>query len=179
MCRAMSSSPMSFWAAGISFDLSSISTWANTRAVSTAKALRTWAAFRSLKLSKAVPEGLAIQGDPALRRSWSGGVEPRGMPAKHRFDRRGVESLKDVADRGVRRSLLPSQTEGGVQARAMHVQERTDAAIGGRSGHHRQDREQQQLGKRVELALGAPRIRDVAEQSQQLIERIHGSLRAI
>jgi hypothetical protein len=126
-----------------------------------------------------LPSSLAIQGDPALRRSWSGGVEPRGMPAKHRFDRRGVESLKDVADRGVRRSLLPSQTEGGVQAPAMHVQERTDAAIGGRSGHHRQDREQQQLGKRVELALGAPRIRDVAEQSQQLIERIHGSLRAI
>src|SRR3982751_6760419 len=77
-----------------------------------------------IEVVEAVAEGLAVQRDPALLRSPSGGVEPRSMSAKHRFDRRRVEPLKGVADRGVGRCLLPGQTERGVQAPAMDVQER-------------------------------------------------------
>src|SRR3712207_1840319 len=135
--------------------------------------------FSILEVVEAVPEGLAIQSDPARRRSLVSGVEPRRMPAKHPFDRRGIETLKDVADRGMRRCLLPGQTEGGIPAQAMHVQERVDAPIRRGSGHYGQDRKQQQVRKLVELALGAARIRNVAKQSQQLIERTHGSLQAI
>src|SRR4051794_17552430 len=54
-----------------------------------------------LEVVEAVPEGLAVQRDPALLRSPSGGVEPRSMAPKHRFDRRRIEPLKGVADRGV------------------------------------------------------------------------------
>ena len=55
----------------------------------------------------------------------------------------------------------------------MHPDEGVDAAVGVRSGHDRQDREQQDVPLLEAFALGAPRIGDHIEPGENGIECGH------
>jgi len=126
---------------------------------------------------EAAPKRLAVERDAALARLGAGGVELGGMAAEHRFHRRGVEALEDVADGGMRGRTPPCQPEDGVQPGAVDVDEGDDAAVGVGAGRDGEDRKQQNVGQPAELALGTPGIGNVGQHIQQGRERDHGNLR--
>src|ERR1700750_735275 len=74
---------------------------------------------------------------------------------------------------------LPAQTEGSVQPLAVDRDEGLDGAIGVTAGHDGKDREQQNVGQLIQLTFGPARIRDLAEQGDQRVERSHGNLLAV
>src|SRR3954467_5134157 len=59
----------------------------------------------------------------------------------------------------------------------MRAAEQAEAAGGGGAGQHRRDAEQQQVGKRVALALGPTRVGDPVQGGGRAGERHHGSSR--
>lgn len=125
---------------------------------------------------EAAPERLAIQRDGARRAGIAARRQAGGMAAEHQLDRRRIEPLEDKADGGVARCACPAQAEGVVQAEAVGLDEGDDAAIGVGSGHHGEDREQQDIGQLVELAFRPARVGDLVQQVEQSIERSHGNL---
>src|ERR1700744_2146196 len=88
-----------------------------------------------VELVKAAPQRLDIQRDAAFPGGRAGGLKPGGMATEDSLDRRRIEPLEDVADRGVRWRTAPLQTKGGVQLAAIDLDKRHDAAIRVRAGH--------------------------------------------
>jgi hypothetical protein len=134
------------------------------------------------ELIEAAAQGLAIDGQagPArlgatrlgatragAGRLGAGRLQQAGMTAKGDLQRAAIEALKDVADRGVRRRAPPLQAEGPVQAAPMHLDEGDDAAIRVAAADDRQDREQQHVRQRVDLALRPAWVRHGLQQPQQ------------
>ena len=58
------------------------------------------------------------------------------MAAEHPLDGLRIETLKDVADRGMGGRTLPVQAEGGVQPATVHLDEGLDGAEGIAAGDH-------------------------------------------
>src|ERR1700684_3630145 len=101
------------------------------------------------------------------------------MPAERLLDGLWIKALEDGANGGMRGCSLPAQTEGGVQPLAGHRDEGFDGAIGITAGPGGEDREQQNVGQLIELTFGPARIRDLAEQGDQRVERSQGNLLAV
>ena len=99
--RATPSSASSVCAAGISLDVSAMSMWASTSAVSVANALSTWAGRAVVEPVKAAAQRLAIQRDAALSRCGARRLQQGGMTAEGRLHPGRIEPLEDVADGGV------------------------------------------------------------------------------
>src|SRR6201993_2085969 len=72
-----------------------------------------------VELVEAAPQRLAIQRDAALPGCRACGLKQGGMTTEYSLDRRRIEPLEDVADRGVRGRAAPLQTKGGVQLAAI------------------------------------------------------------
>jgi hypothetical protein len=102
-------------------------------------------------------------------------LQAGGVLAENLLDRLRIEALKDIPDGGMGGGAPPVQTEGGVQATAMHLDEGHDGAIGIAAGDDGKDREQQNMLQLIELTLGPAGIGDIAEQAEQMIERSHGN----
>src|SRR5271154_5687961 len=142
---ARSSSSISFCTAGISLDLSSISMWARTSAVSTANAVSTCLALASLKLSK-LP--FSVLPSNAMTRVWGARrseIQVRGVFTEDLFDLGRAQPLQNIADRGMRRRPLPLDLEGFIQPSPMRLDVSADAAIGVGAAHHGENGEQQHV----------------------------------
>ena len=74
-----------------------------------------------IEIVEASPECLPIERDGSPRRIGSGVTQSGGMAAEHPFDVLRIETLKDVADRGMGGRTLPAQAEGGVQPATVHL----------------------------------------------------------
>lgn len=116
---------------------------------------------------EAAAQGFAVERDAALTGLGADRLKLDGMAVKRRFYRDGIETLKDVADRGVGGGASPCQPEGLVQLGAMDVDEGDDATVGVRAGNDGENGEQQDVGKFVEFAFGAPGIGNISQQLQQ------------
>jgi hypothetical protein len=130
-----------------------------------------------VEIVKAAPQRLAIQRDAARPGCRACGLKPGGMATEDSLNRRRIEPLEDIADRGVRGRATPRQTKGGVQLAAIDVDKRDDAAIRVRAGHDGEDGEQQHMRQFVDLPLRPAWIRNVRQQAQQRREFGHGNLR--
>ena len=162
----MPSSASRACAAGISLDLSAMSMCASTSAVSVANALSTWAAARSLNLSK-LPRSIlpssAMLPCPGVARR----LQQDSMAAENSLHLNWVEPLQDIADGDVSRRASPVQATGRVQPAAVDVDEGDDAAIRVAAAHDGEDGEQQHIRQPIELALRPARVRHVRQQVQQ------------
>ena len=125
------------------------------------------------EIVETAPQRLAVERDAAACRS---GRESGGVPAEHLLDGLRVEAREDVANGGMSGRALPAQPEGGVEPAAVDGDERLDGSEGVPAGDDGEDREQQNMGQLVELALGPSRVGDFAEQAEQMIERWQGNL---
>src|ERR1700687_3020260 len=77
--------------------------------------------------------------DGSPRRIGCGVTQSGGMAAEHPLDLLRIETLKDVADRGMGWRTLPAQAEGGVQPATVHLDKGLDGAEGiaaGDDGKH-------------------------------------------
>src|SRR4051794_18447721 len=131
------------------------------------------------EMVETAPERLAIQRDNALRKVNRTVQKTHRMPAESLFDGLRVQALQDGANGGMGGCALPAQTEGGVQPVEVDRHEGFDRAVGVAAGNHAKDRKQQNLGQLIELTFGPARIRDLAEQGDQRVERSQGSLLAV
>lgn len=75
-------------------------------------------------------------------------------------DRLHLQPVQGVADRTVGGRAPPAATERLVQPCLVGTDERMNPAVRGRSAHHRQNTEQQQVGKIVQLPLRTTVIRN-------------------
>ena len=130
-----------------------------------------------VEIVEAAPQRLAIQRDAALPGCRACGLKQGGMATEYSLDRRRIEPLEDVADRGVRGRAAPLQTKGGVQLAAIDVDKRDDASIRVPAGHNGEDGEQQHVRQFVDLPLRPAWIRNFRQQAQQRREFGHGNLR--
>src|SRR5215218_2724432 len=130
-----------------------------------------------VKMVEAAPQRLAIQGDDPP--PWpSGGVTKMlGMTAKSGLDLGRVERVQWGAQRVDGRGATEAGAEGGVEPLAVHADEQADTTVGGGTGQHCQDAEQQQESEAVTLALAAARVGDLVQSSKQAGEWHHGGLR--
>jgi hypothetical protein len=129
-----------------------------------------------VEIVEASPECFSVERDDALRRINCGVQQTSGVAAENLLDRLRIEALKDVSNGGMRWRTLPAQTEGGVQSAAVYLDEGLDGTIGIAAGDNGKDREQQDMRQLIDLAFGPARVRDLAEQAEQPIERPHGNL---
>jgi hypothetical protein len=129
-----------------------------------------------VEVVEAAPEGFSIECDDASCRIGCCVAQASGVLTENLLDRPWIEALKDVSNGGMGRCASPAQTEGGIQAAAMHFDEGHDGTIGVAAGHDGKDGEQQNMLQLVEFTLGPARVGDIAEQAEQLIERSHGNL---
>ena len=130
-----------------------------------------------VQVVEAAPERLAVERDHARPGGRHLPGQPPGMLAEGGLQRGRLEGQEEVAQRVHGRRAPKARPEGGVQTLAMHADEGQDAPVGGGAGQHRQDREEEQVGQRVTLALGPTRVGDRPERGEQGGERDHGSLR--
>ena len=123
---------------------------------------------------KASPQNLPVdRQDPALiRRERRRSTQIGGVGPESCLDV-GIKPAQDRSDRRVRRWSLPAQAERLVETLQMHPDEGVDAAVGVRSGHDREDREQQDVSLFEAFALGATRIDDHIEPGEDGIECGH------
>ena len=85
--------------------------------------------------------------DSALRGAGHAVQKGGGMAAKGLLDGLRIRPLEeDVANDGMGRRALSTQTEARVQATAVHRDESLDGAIRVAAGDHGEDREQQNVG---------------------------------
>ena len=131
------------------------------------------------EIVEAPSECLAINRDDTSRRIGNGAAQTSGVLAENLLDRLGFKALEDVSNRGMGWGTPPVQTEGGVQSAAVHFDEGHDGTVGIAAGYDSKDRKQQDMLQLVELTLGPARVGDIAEQTEQLIERSHGNLPAV
>lgn len=89
-----------------------------------------------IEIVEASPECLAIERDGSPRRIGCGILQSGGVAAEHPLDLLWIETLKDVADRGMGGRTLPVQAEGGVQPATVHLDEGLDRAEGIAAGDH-------------------------------------------
>jgi hypothetical protein len=129
-----------------------------------------------VEIVEALPESFSIECDDASCRIGCGVAQASGALTENLLDRLWIEALKDVSNGGMGRCAPPAQTEGRIQAAAMHFDEGHDGTIGIAAGDDGKDGEQQNMLQLVEFTLGPARVGDVAEQAEQLIERSHGNL---
>jgi hypothetical protein len=94
-------------------------------------------------------------------------VEALGVAPERGFEIGRIERQEEVAQSVERRGTAETGAEDGVQALAVDVDEGDDTLVRGRSGEHRQDREQQQRGQRVAPTLRAARVVDLVERGEQ------------
>jgi hypothetical protein len=92
-----------------------------------------------IEIIEASPERFSIKRDGSPRRIGCGVTQSGGMAAEHPLDLLRIETLKDVADRGMGGRALPAQAEGGVQPATVHLDKGLDGAEGiaaGDDGKH-------------------------------------------
>jgi hypothetical protein len=130
-----------------------------------------------IEVVEAAPKRLAIEGNAGLSGPCACGLQKGGMAAEDVLDRVRVEPLKNVADGSMGGRAVPAQSEEGIQAAAMDVDEGDDATIRVAAGHDGEDGKQQHVGQLVEFALRPAWIRNFLQQAQQRRESSHGNLR--
>jgi len=135
--------------------------------------------FAILEVIEAALQGLAVQGDDALRGFVADRLQAGGMAAERLLDRVRVKSLKNIANGGMGGRSFPFQAEGVVQAGTVDADEGDDTPERIRSGYDGQDGEQQDVGQLVELAFRPSRVLHRGQQAEKCIERSHGNLRVI
>ena len=113
--------------------------------------------------AEASPQSLPVDGqDPALvRRERRRSTQIGGAGPESRLDVGCIEPAQDRSDRRVRCWSLPTQAERLVETFQMHPDEGVDAAVGVRSSHDRENREQQDVPLLEAFALSATRIGDI------------------
>jgi len=131
------------------------------------------------EIVETVPERLAIERDGARRSAGHGVQKNCRMAAENLLDGLWIEAQQDAANGGMAGCALPAQTEGGVQPVAMHLDESFDRPIRVAAGDRGKHREQQDIRQLIEFSLGPARVRYLAEQANQLVERSHGNLLAV
>jgi hypothetical protein len=89
-----------------------------------------------IEIVEASPECLPIERDGSPRRIGSGVTQSGGMAAERPLDRLRIETLKDVANRGMGGRTFPVQAERGVQPATVHFDEGLDGAEGIAAGDH-------------------------------------------
>jgi hypothetical protein len=92
------------------------------------------------------------------------------------FQGLAIQGLQHGAQRVHRRRPLQRHAKVLIEKVPALIQEGDDAPIGARSAHQSQNREQQQIGQRITLALCASRVRDILQRREQAGKRIHGYL---
>jgi hypothetical protein len=132
--------------------------------------------FAVSEIVETSPEHLAIKRDGGSRRPGHTVQKARGMTAEGPLDGRRIKALQDVANGGMGRRALPAQTEGGVQPAAVHRDEGLDGAIRVATGDHGKDREQHNVGQLIELSFAPARVRNLAQQADQPVERSQRNL---
>ena len=123
-----------------------------------------------VEIVEASPKGFSIERDGTSR--WVGRAvqETRGVLTKSLLDRRRIKALEDVTNAGMTRRALSPQTEGGVQATPMDLDEGFDRSEGVAARYHGEDRKQEDVAKRIDLPLRPAWVRDCAEQVEQQVE---------
>jgi hypothetical protein len=98
-----------------------------------------------------------------------------GVPAERLFQGVAVQLLKHAAQGVDRRRPPQGDAEHRVERDPALVQKDDDAAVRGRAGQQRQHGEQKKWRQRIALALGAPRIGNLAQRTEKPGERYHGN----
>jgi len=123
-----------------------------------------------VEIVEALPESFSIECNDASGRIGCRVAQASGVLTENLLDCLWIEALKDVSNGGMGRCAPPAQTEGRIQAAAMHFDEGHDGTVGIAAGDDGEDGEQQNMLQLVEFTLGPARVGDVAEQAEQLIE---------
>ena len=135
MASAVNTTPVSprswiiCWAAGISFDLSSISVCARTIAEAEANAVNVWAALRSLMWSKLPSQRLAVEGDQRPFAGLGCRQQGFGMAPECVFESSGRQRLQHRPQRVHRRRSLQGHSEMVIEVLPALLQKRDDAAV--------------------------------------------------
>jgi hypothetical protein len=132
--------------------------------------------FGVVEVVEAATKRLAVERDDPDALGRGVPVQAAGVVAKRLFDIDSLQSLQDIADRGVRGRAFPFDLEGLVQSRPVNLDEGSNAAIRIGSGDNRENGKQQYIRELVQFALGAAGIRDRRELRKQGVQRLHGNL---
>ena len=117
-----------------------------------------------VEIVEAALQRLAVEGDDTGVGPIGPQIQESGVLAKRFLDIRGVETLQNIADGGMRRRPLPPDLEGFVQRSQMRLKVCLDATIGIGPAYDGENGKQQNVRQPIKLTLRAARVRDCGEQ---------------